>query len=198
MRALQALAAAAALTLVLAAGPRARAAEVPLTRDTLVAALKSDSVWCSWWRDRDRSCEDVAYTDGIDGDQVSQVSRFRLWDDPDLQVVVRETRTLKNGALCATFRFLDLEVAVLSDGERAPEEQTLPVLAMLAQAMADLEGKKTCEVFTRDEATGVLRSTATVDGEPAPEYDTEYRLTPPDTRIRLRPTIDSGETPSTV
>lgn len=198
MRALQALAVAAALCLASGAGVAARAAEVPLTRDTLVAALKSDSVWCSWWRDRDRSCEDVAYTDGIDGDQVSQVSRFRLWDDPDLQIVVRETRMLKDGALCSTFRFLDLEIAVLSDGVEAPTEQALPVLAMLAQSMADLEGKKTCEVFTRDEATGLLRSTATVDGEPAPEYDTEYRLTAPEIRIRLRPMIDSGETPSPV
>ncbi|MBI5939253.1 MAG: hypothetical protein HY859_02375 [Caulobacterales bacterium] len=189
------LAFAAVITLpgALALALPAQAAEKPLTRDALLTVLKADQVWCSGWRAQDQSCEDVAFVDVLPGNKVRQVSRYRMSSDPDLQMVVRETVDVEGGALCSTFRFTDLDIVVLMDNEPAPQEQAAGILAVLAQSMANLEGKKTCEAYVRDEATGELKSTVTLDGEAAPEFDSIYRLIAPDTRILLRPMFEGEE-----
>lgn len=193
MRALQALALAAALALP-AALP-AQAAEAPLTREGLVALLKSDKVWCSSWRDKDQSCEDIAFLEAA-GDLVTQISRYRMSQTPDLQMVVRETVKMEGASLCSTFKFAELDVVVLMDGEPAEAEQALPILSILAQSMADLEGKKACEAYVRDDATGEVKGKVTLDGEAAPEFDSIYRLLTPETRIQLRPVFEDTEATS--
>ena len=128
----------------------AQAAEKPLTRDALLTVLKTDQVWCSGWRAKDQSCEDVAFIDLLPGNKVLQVSRYRMSSDPDLQMVVRETVDVEGGSLCSTFRFIDLDIVVLMDNEPAPPEQAASILAILSESMANLEGKKTCEAYVRD------------------------------------------------
>lgn len=190
MRAFTVLALAAAMALP-AALP-AHAAEAPLTKSGLLAVLKSDKVWCSSWQDKSQSCEDIAFLEAK-GDVVTQISRYRMSENPDIQMVVRETVKVEGGALCSTFKFADLEVVVLMDGEPAEAEQALPILGILAQSMSDLEGKKACEAYTRDDATGELKGKVTIDGEAAPEYDSTYRLIAPETRIILRPVFEATE-----
>lgn len=182
-----------AATIVLPVALPAQAAEKPLTRDALLTVLRTDQVWCSGWRAQDQSCEDVAFVDVLPGNKVQQVSRYRMSMEPDLQMVVRETVSVEGGALCSTFRFTDLEIVVLMDNEPAPQEQSAGILAVLAQSMANLEGKKTCEAYVRDETTGELKSTVTLDGEAAPEFDSIYKLIAPDTRILLRPMFEGEE-----
>jgi len=181
---------AAALSLPLALP--ARAADKPLTREALVAVLKTEQVWCSGWRAQDQSCEDIALSE-LQGDKVRQVSRYRMSTEPNLQMVVRETVNVEGAALCSIFRFDDLDIVVLMDDQPAPQEQAAPILAILAESMASLEGKKSCEAYVRDEATGELKATVTLDGEAAPEFDSTYRLIPPDTRILLRPLFEDEE-----
>jgi hypothetical protein len=171
----------------------AHAAEKPLTRDGLLAVLKSDQVWCSGWRGADQSCEDIAFLDVLPGNKIRQVSRYRMSTEPNLQMVVRETVNVEGAALCSIFRFDDLDIVVLMDDQPAPQEQAAPILAILAESMASLEGKKSCEAYVRDEATGELKATVTLDGEAAPEFDSTYRLIPPDTRILLRPLFEDEE-----
>lgn len=187
------LAAAIALPAALALAPPAQAAEKPLTRDALLTVLRTDQVWCANWQAKDQSCEDIAFVDMLPGDKVRQVSRSRLSAAPDLQMVIRETVSVEGGALCSTFRFADLDIVVLIDNEPAPQEQAASILAIVAQSMAGLEGKKACEAFVRDATTGELRATVTLDGEPAPEFDSIYRLITPDTRILLRPLFEGEE-----
>jgi len=176
----------------------AQAAEKPLTREALLTVLKTNQVWCSGWRAKDQSCEDVAFIDLLPGDKVRQVSRYRMSAEPDLQMVVRETVSVEGGALCSVFRFNDLEIVVLVDEEPAPAEQSAPILAILAESMANLEGRKACEAYVHDEVTGELKSRVTLDGEAAPEFDSIYRLIKPDTRILLRPMFEDAEEPSPV
>lgn len=193
MRALQALVL--AVVVALPAALPAQAAEAPLTREGLVALLKSDKVWCSSWRDKDQSCEDIAFLEAA-GDLVTQISRYRMSQTPDLQMVVRETVKMEGASLCSTFKFAELDVVVLMDGEPAEAEQALPILAILAQSMADLEGKKACEAYVRDDATGEVKGKVTLDGEAAPEFDSIYRLIAPETRIQLRPVFEDTEATS--
>lgn len=192
------LAIAAALSLPTALPARASAAEKPVSRDSLVSMLKSDQVWCSAWQDTDQSCEDVAFLDVLPGNQIQQVSRYRMSDQPNLEMVVRETMKIEGDALCSVFRFDDLDIVVLMDNQPAPVEQAAPILAIIAQSMAHLEGKKSCEAYGRDEATGDLRGHVTLDGEAAPEFDSTYRLIKPDTRILLRPMFEHEDDPTTV
>ena len=113
-------------------------------------------------------------------------------------MVVRETVNIEGAALCSTFRFNDLEILVLVDDEPAPVEQAAPILAILAQSMAHLEGKKSCEAYVQDEGTGELKARVTLDGEAAPEFDSIYRLIKPDTRILLRPVFTDEDEPTAV
>lgn len=189
------------LAIAVALALPARAAQTsdrPLSRDALLAVLKSDQVWCSGWRDNDQSCEDIAFIDVLPGDKVRQVSRYRMSADPNLEMVVRETVDIEGGELCSTFRFDELDIVVLMDDQPAPLEQAGPILAILAQSMAHLEGKRSCEGYVRDEVTGELKAHVTLDGEAAPEFDSIYRLIEPDTRILLRPMFEDEEEATTV
>ena len=187
-----------AVAIALPTAAPAQAADKPLSRDALLAVLKSKQVWCSGWRDGDKSCEDIAFVDLLPGDTVRQVSRYRMSARPNLEMVVRETVRLEGGQLCSTFRFDDLEIVVLMDDQPAPVDQATGILAILAQSMAHLEGKKSCEAYVRDEATGELRAHVTLDGEAAPEFDSVYRLITPDTKILLRPMFEDEEDPTPV
>jgi hypothetical protein len=182
-----------ALLLALASAPSASAAEAPLAGERLTAVLKSDKAWCSGWREEDQSCEEIVFLDAKDG-QITQTRRYRIAEDLDLHMVIRETVTLERDRLCSTYRFAELDVVVLADGQPAPAEQTLAAMALVAGAMADVEGKKACEAFTRDDATGDIHSRVTLDGEAAPEFDSDYRLLAPDARIKLRPLFEDTET----
>ncbi|MFZ5668938.1 MAG: hypothetical protein ACOY4K_05555 [Pseudomonadota bacterium] len=175
----------------------ARAADRPVTREGLVDLLKGERVWCSGWHEADQSCEDVSFVDLAEGGKVLQTSRLRMSADPDLQMVVRETVEIEGGALCSTFRFEALDIVILMDERPASAELALPLLGVLAESMAGLEGKKACESYVRNEATGELRSTVTLDGVEAPEFNSTYRLIAPETRIQLRPMLDDAESSQT-
>lgn len=187
-----------AAVLAFAPAPPASAADKPVSRDGLLSMLKSDQVWCSAWQDTDRSCEDIAFLDVLPDNQIRQVSRYRMSAEPNLEMVVRETMTLEGDALCSVFRFDDLDIVVLMDDQPAPMEQAAPILAILAQSMAHLEGKKSCEAYARDDATGDVKGHVTLDGEAAPEFDSTYRLLTPDTRILLRPMFQHEDETTTV
>lgn len=198
MRALQALALAAALTLPVAplmVATTAHAGDIPLSQDGLLAAIKSDKVWCSRWQDKDQSCEEVTFLEAKK-DIISQTRRYRMSESADIEMVISEKLKLEGGALCSTFKFEALDIVVLAGGEPAPDEQALTTRAVIAAIMADLEGKKTCAAFTQDDKTGLVKSTITLDGQAAPEFDTDYRLLSPDTRIQLRPVFEDTEASS--
>lgn len=191
-------AACALLALAPAAYVRAAPADGPLTGDSLTQLLKGDHVWCGEWRTRDTSCEDVGFVEAIDAKTYRQTYRYQLSDSPDMQMIVRQTVSLEGDALCSQFKFADLEIVVLEDGEQASPETSAPVIAMLADTMSSLEGKKTCEHFKRDVSTGDVTSFVTLDGEVNPDYDSRYRLLTPDARINLRPLIQPEDDTSGV
>lgn len=192
MRLLRRLALATLLTLPVAAP--AWAADVPLRGAGLSEVLKSDKAWCANWREAEKSCEEVVFRDARAG-KVVQTRRYQISDASAVELVIRETVAVEGDRLCSTYRFEDLELVVLAEGEPAPAEQAAPAMTLVGALMSDLEGKKTCETLVRDDATGAIRSSTTVDGEAAPEFDTDYRLLAPDTRIKLRPVFEN--TPDT-
>jgi hypothetical protein len=184
---------AACALLALAPAAVQAAPDARVTGDNLAQLLKSDHVWCGEWRGRDTSCEDVGFVDVIDAKTYRQTYRYQLSDSPDMQMIVRQTVTLDGDALCAQFQFKDLDIVVLEDGEPASPESSAPVVAMLADSMSALEGKMTCEHFSRDAATGDLVSFVTLDGQLSPDFDSRYHLLTPDARINLRPLIQPEE-----
>ncbi|MBP7704625.1 MAG: hypothetical protein KA105_05005 [Caulobacter sp.] len=192
MRFLRRLAFAALLALPVAAP--AWAADVPLKGAGLTSVLESDKVWCAAWREDDQSCEEVLFLDAKAG-KVIQTRRYQLSDTSSVELVVRETVKIEADRLCSTYRFADLDIVVLADGSPAPAEQAAPAMSLVAALMAELEGKKTCETLVRDDKTGAIKSSVTIDGEVAPEFDADYRLLAPDARIKLRPLFE--DTPDT-
>lgn len=192
MRLLRHLALGTVLTLPLAAP--AWAADIPLKGAGLTEVLKGDKVWCANWRETEKSCEEVVFRDAKAG-KVVQTRRYQISDASSVELVIRETVAVEGDRLCSTYRFEDLELVVLSEGSPAPAEQAAPAMTLVGALMAELEGKKTCESLARDDATGAIRSSTTVDGEAAPEFDTDYRLLAPDARIKLRPLFEN--TPDT-
>lgn len=167
----------------------------PLTREALVATIKSDQAWCGGWRDADRSCEEIVFLETAKG-AVSQTRRYRIYEGSDFEMVVRNTAKLEGGKLCWTYRFAEMDIAFLEAGVRAPREQAAAMLMVMRETMSDLEGKVACEAFTRDDTTGEIAAAATLDGERAPEYDSRFRLLPPEARIKLRGVFEDKPEPS--
>jgi hypothetical protein len=167
----------------------------PLTREALVATIKSDRAWCGGWRDADMSCEEIVFLETAKG-AVSQTRRYRIYEGSDFEMVVRNTVKLEGGKLCWTYRFAEMDIAFLEAGVRAPREQAAAMLMVMRETMSDLEGKVACEAFTRDDTTGEIAAAATLDGERAPEYDSRFRLLPPEARIKLRGVFEDKPEPS--
>ncbi|MDP2260972.1 MAG: hypothetical protein Q8J89_14770 [Caulobacter sp.] len=193
MRALQVLAVILALSTpsaVLARDDR------PMSREGLVAAIKSDRAWCAGWRETDQSCEEIVFLEAV-GDAVSQTRRYRIYEGADFEMVVRNAAKIDAGKLCWTYRFAEMEVAFLEAGVRAAPEQAAAMTVVLRETMADLEGKVACEAFSRDDATGEIAAAATLDGERAPEFDSRFRLLAPDTRVKLRGVFEDKPEPTT-
>lgn len=188
-----------ALTVLLAlSAPGAALAEGarPLTRDGLVATIKSERAWCAGWREADQSCEEVVFLEAVGG-AVSQTRRYRIYEGSDFEMVVRNTAKFDGGKLCWTYRFVEMDIAFLEAGARAPKEQAAAMMMVMRETMADLEGKVACEAFSRDEATGEIAAAATLDGERAPEYDSRFRLLAPDARVKLRGVFEDTPDPTT-
>ena len=173
----------------------ALAGEAPITREGLLAIAGSEQAWCSEWRPSDGSCADIGFMEPLPDGRIRQTYRFRLTSDPDLEVLMQETVSLEGGEICSVFRFDAIDVVVLQDGRPAPMEQSLAISLLLQSSMSEYEGKKTCERYTRDDVTGEVSATVTLDGERAPTLDSTYRLIPLDTRIHLRP-VDEGPEPT--
>lgn len=180
------LLASAAFVAVLAIAPAAWAGEAPLDREALRGLAQSGEALCGGWRDRDDSCEDVGFMELLPQDQVRHTYRFRVSLDPDYEVVMQETVTIEDGALCSTYSATNLKIRVLSDGEAAPTEQSLAIGAMFQDSLADYEGKQVCESFFRDAATGELTTVVTIDGERDPDLESRYRVLGKEDRIHLR------------
>ncbi|MDH4384716.1 MAG: hypothetical protein QE280_04660 [Caulobacter sp.] len=172
----------------------AHAAERTLGRQGLIDLARSNRMLCNQWRARDGSCEDVGYLEMLGEQEVRQTYRFRLSMEPDLEVIVRETAQLDGDALCSVFSLDDIEISVLADGGPASQEQSLAITLLYRESLAEYEGKKACETYYKDSATGDLRTVVTVDGEMAPTLDNVYRLLGPEDRIHLRP-VNSGQDP---
>ncbi|MDO9335146.1 MAG: hypothetical protein Q7T61_01975 [Caulobacter sp.] len=178
------------LTLALMAGvsaaPAALAGEAPLDREALRGLARSGSPLCGGWRDRDDSCEDVGFMELLPQDQVLHTYRFRISFEPDYEVVMQETATIEDGALCSIYSTANLKVRVLADGEPAPLEQALAISGLFHESLAQFEGKRVCESFYRDGGSGELTTVVTIDGEPNPELESKYRVLAPQERIHLR------------
>jgi hypothetical protein len=183
----------AALAGAILAGP-VQAADIKLNRQAVLDLARSDKLLCSDWRAKDASCGDIGFMDVVSDSQIRQTYRYQLSIEPNLQVLIQETSTLDGDALCSTFRYDALDLIVLLDGQPAPDEQSLAIGALFQQSMAEFEGKRACETFARDAATGEVHSTVTLDGRPEPTLDSTYRLLAPADRIHLRP-ADQGEDP---
>lgn len=166
--------------------PAAWADEAPLDREALRGLAQSGDPLCGGWRDRDDSCEDVGFMELLPEDQVLHTYRFRVSFDPDYEVVLQETVTIEDGALCSTYSTTNLKIRVLSDGEAAPTEQSLAIGAMFQDSLADYEGKQVCETYFRDGATGELSTVVTIDGERDQDLESRYRVLGKEDRIHLR------------
>jgi hypothetical protein len=194
MRAFPALAFAAVMALPLAAQarPPAKPVDPTLGKEALLAVIQTGKVWCSDWREADQSCEEVVFLEA-DKDRVSQVRRYRMSAEGELDILMRQIVSFEGDKLCWTYRFAEMDVVILNDGARAPAEQAAPIRGLMAGIMADLEGKKACESFIPDAASGDLDSKVTLDGEAAPDFSTRFRLLAPETRVKLRPMFEPIE-----
>ena len=166
--------------------PAALAGEAPLDREALRGLAQSGNPLCGGWRDRDDSCEDLGFMELLPQDQVLHTYRFRISFEPDYEVVMQETATIEDGALCSTYSLAGTTLRVLADGKAAPFEQAMAISALFQETLAEYEGKRVCESFFKDASTGELTTVVTIDGERDPELESRYRVLQPEERIHLR------------
>lgn len=179
----------------LLAPPKARAAEQVMTRADILQLASEHRALCEGWRDQDQSCQSLLFLDVKAGGQLSETNRLQIADEPDVAVGILSDASLDGVAICTTLDLAPGHTVILMDGEPSDSEMAGQFLTALRASLAIYDGKRACETFRRDEATGVIRSTTTIDGKPAPELSSVYRQLPDTARVRMRPIIqgDSDE-----
>ena len=155
-----------------------------LGRTALIELANGGQPLCGGWRPKDDSCEDIGFMEVLADGQVRQTYRFKLSEE--YEVAMRQTVKFEGDALCAVFRWDEIDVVVLRDGERAPMSESLPLTVMLQSSLEEFDGKTICETYQRDTASGELTTTVTVDGERYPALDADYRVLDHGDTIHLR------------
>ncbi|NBB15752.1 hypothetical protein GVN21_10335 [Caulobacter sp. SLTY] len=168
-----------------AASPGGSGANSPtLGRTALVELARTGQPLCGGWRPKDDSCEDIGFMEVLADGQVRQTYRFKLSDD--YEIAMRQTVKFEGDALCAVFRWDEIDVVVLRDGDRAPMSESLPLTIMLQSSLEEFNGKTICETYQRDTVTGEITTTVTVDGQRDPALDADYRVLDKGDTIHLR------------
>ena len=178
------------LTALVTAALPASAQEPALGKAEVLALAKAHGVLCEGWRDQDESCQSLLFLDVGAGEAVTELNRLQIADTPDVGVGIANDVTLEGGAICTTVDFGPEHTVILMDGTPSDEEMAGHFLDALKTTLAAYDGKRACETFRRDAGSDVIRSSTTIDGKPAPELDSVYRLLPGDARVRLRPLIE--------
>lgn len=182
-----------ALSLTLCAGQAAAAAEAPFSRQAVLDTAAKGLVWCSNFDDKTGACEQVATLSPGAAGAIRQSGLMRLMADPDVQIAFTNPAVLEGDALCADMSFKAEEVVVLIGGQPATSDQAAPILDMMRALTAEFEGKRECETYVHDPATGLVRSVVKVDGAARPDLDDTYKLLPAGADYRLRPLISPAD-----
>lgn len=166
------------------ASPGGSGTNPTLGRTALVELAKGGQPLCGGWRPKDDSCEDIGFMEVLADGQVRQTYRFKLSDE--YEIAMRQTVKFEGDALCAVFRWDDIDLVVLREGSRAPMSEALPLTIMLQSSLEQFNGKNICETYQRDIVTGEITTTVTVDGERDPSLDADYRVLEHGDTIHLR------------
>ncbi|MDB5432018.1 MAG: hypothetical protein JWP35_3134 [Caulobacter sp.] len=186
------------LLMILASPAPAMAAERSLGKAEVMKMAGEHVILCEGWRDVDESCQSVLFLDTQDGQTLTETDRLQIADEPDVAVAIRNPVTLEGGAVCATVDFGPQHTVMLMDGEPSDNELAGHFLDALKVSLAAYDGRRACESFRRDDATGVIKSTTTIDGGAAPELDSIYRRLPAGARVRLRPLLESDSSEQSI
>jgi hypothetical protein len=171
---------------LLAVSQVAKAADQPMSHADILKIVRDKGVLCEGWRSSDESCQSLLFLDAAAGG-LAETNRLQMADGPDVTVGLHAAAALAGGAVCTRIDFGPSHAVVLVDGEPSDSELAGQYLDALKNSLAAYDGKRACETFRRDANTGVIRSTTTIDGQPAPELDSTYRLLAADAKIHLRP-----------
>ena len=169
----------------------ASAAERDLSRTEVLKLAQDRGALCEGWREADTSCQSLLFLEVAAGDKVTETDRMQIARQPDVAVGIRDDVTLDGAAVCTTVDFGPDHTVILMDGEPSDDEIAGQFLIALKASLSAYDGRRACETFRRDDVTGVIRSSTTIDGKPAPELDSVYRLLHDDARVSLRPLIES-------
>ncbi len=176
----------------------ALADERPLGKAEVMKMAGEHVILCEGWRDVDESCQSVLFLDSPDGKTLTATNRLQIADEPDVAVAIRDPATLEGGAVCTTVDFGPEHTVMLLDGEPSANELAGHFLDALKVSLAAYDGRLACETFRRDDATGVFKSSTTIDGAAAPELDSVYRRLPEGSRVRLRPLLESDSSEQSI
>jgi hypothetical protein len=180
------------------AAPAAQAAEHILTRAEVTKLARDHSILCEGWRDLDESCQSLLFLDMGDKGDITETDRMQLAEEPDVAVAIKNPATLDGAAVCTTVDFNPDHTVILMDGAPSESEMAAGFLQALKLSLAAYDGKRACESFRRDDATGAIKSSTSIDGQPAPELDSNYRLLPETARVRLRPLIEGDHSEQSI
>jgi hypothetical protein len=180
------------------AAPAAQAAEHVLTRAEVTKLAKDHAILCEGWRDLDESCQSLLFLDMSASGDITETDRMQLAEEPDVAVGIKNPVFLDGAAVCTTVDFGAGHTVILMDGEPSDNEMAAGFLEALKLSLAAYDGKRACETFRRDDVTGAIKSSTTIDGRPAPELESNYRLLPENARVRLRPLIEGDHSEQSI
>lgn len=164
----------------------AQAAERRLTAGDLRAMADRGALLCERWDEAGQRCDAVYRWNRVDG-ELTETRLESASNTPPIDTALQYPIEIRDDQVCSTLDANRTSLLVLANGRELTSEEAAPVRAALDTIYAPVNGQTVCTAFFRDDARGLLRAEATLNGQPRTELNTVFKPLEGPPLPRMRP-----------
>lgn len=164
----------------------AQAEERRLTSGDLRAMADRGALLCERGDATGQLCDAIYRWNRVDG-ELTETRLESASNAPPVDTALQYPVEIRDDQVCSTLDANRTSLLVLANGRELTSEEAAPVRAMLDTVYAPVNGQVVCTAFYRNDATGLLRAEATLNGAPRAELNTVFRALDGPPLPRMRP-----------
>lgn len=152
------------------------AGEHRLSADEIRALAKREVLWCDDYKAANDDCEAITLVRLAPDGRLAETTTLLISDGPHLQAFLGEFDDVKGDRVCSKVAVASMPMSFVMEGKPVSADAAMGLRAIMAQSLADLEGKTVCQSFYRGSEPDRLREEVTVDGKRREDLETTYLL----------------------
>jgi len=163
-----------------AAAAKPAPGEHRLNAEEIRALAKREVLWCDDYKAANDDCEAITLIRLAPDGRLAETTTLLISDGPRLQAFLGEFDDVKGDRVCSKVAVASMPMSFVMEGKPVSDDAAMGLRAVLAQSLADLDGKTVCQSFYRGADPDKLREEVTVDGKRREDLETTYLLRPND------------------